>query len=201
MVVGVDFGKLADRAFEVGYGMCLLHPAADLHVVSVVKESDDAYPVPEAPAAVPRLNLEAAARQLAAHVVLLMCKLSQGTSRNVRVTSHVLFDVPVIGITNLARELDAQMIVVGTHGRRGLARWLLGSVAEGILRHASCPVFVIPPPTDPGPLQVVDAVCEHCVRARHESEGGELWCAEHRARLDRRHTHHQAMLAGGDGAA
>ncbi len=43
-----------------------------------------------------------------------------------------------------ARRWDVQTIVMGTHGRTGLQRLLLGSVAEEVLRHATCPVLVVP---------------------------------------------------------
>jgi nucleotide-binding universal stress UspA family protein len=43
-----------------------------------------------------------------------------------------------------AREWDADLLVLGTHGRTGAARVLLGSVAEGVLRAARCSVLVIP---------------------------------------------------------
>lgn len=42
-----------------------------------------------------------------------------------------------------AASRDAQLIIVGTHGRRGLKRALLGSVAEAVVRLASCPVLVV----------------------------------------------------------
>ena len=42
-----------------------------------------------------------------------------------------------------AKELDADLIVMGTHGRRGVSRALLGSVAEGVVRTAPCPVLTI----------------------------------------------------------
>jgi nucleotide-binding universal stress UspA family protein len=42
-----------------------------------------------------------------------------------------------------AVELDADLIVMGTHGRRGISRWLLGSVAESVARTASCPVLLV----------------------------------------------------------
>ncbi|KVN44465.1 universal stress protein UspA [Burkholderia territorii] len=47
-------------------------------------------------------------------------------------------------IVGLAGELDADLIVIGTHGRRGFRRVVLGSVAERVLRHARCPVLMIP---------------------------------------------------------
>ena len=51
---------------------------------------------------------------------------------------------PVVdAITGLASRIGADAIVVGTHGRRGLARAVLGSVANGVLRRATVPTFVV----------------------------------------------------------
>jgi nucleotide-binding universal stress UspA family protein len=44
----------------------------------------------------------------------------------------------------MAKEWDAQLIVAGTHGRKGLNRLLMGSMAEGILRDSEVPVFIVP---------------------------------------------------------
>jgi nucleotide-binding universal stress UspA family protein len=48
-------------------------------------------------------------------------------------------------IVESAREWPADLIVVGTHGRSGLTRLLVGSTAEGVVRHGPCPVVVVPP--------------------------------------------------------
>jgi universal stress protein A len=47
------------------------------------------------------------------------------------------------GIVTCAREGNFDLIVVGSHGRSGLQHVLLGSVAEKVVRHAPCPVFVV----------------------------------------------------------
>ena len=52
-------------------------------------------------------------------------------------------------ILSAAAELKADIIVMGTHGRRGLDKILMGSVAEKILRHSKVPMFIIPS-TEPG---------------------------------------------------
>lgn len=51
-------------------------------------------------------------------------------------------DSPVAGICDIASELSAGLIVVGTRGRTGLRRLLIGSVAERVVRHAPCSVLV-----------------------------------------------------------
>lgn len=50
---------------------------------------------------------------------------------------------PVEVITRFARESKADLVVLATHGRTGVPRALIGSVAERVVRHASCPVLVV----------------------------------------------------------
>jgi hypothetical protein len=54
-------------------------------------------------------------------------------------------DVPEL-IVEVAQETVADLIVMGTHGRTGLGRLLLGSVAERVLRTAPCPVLTLKAP-------------------------------------------------------
>lgn len=60
-----------------------------------------------------------------------------------RAGRRVLVGTPAPEILRAARETGAGLIVVGTHGRTGLKRVLLGSVAEAVVRHASGPVLVV----------------------------------------------------------
>jgi nucleotide-binding universal stress UspA family protein len=63
-----------------------------------------------------------------------------------RVTCLVDEDVSAsAGIVACAGRIDAQLIVLGTHGHTGLDRLMLGSVAEKVLRTAACPVLTVPP--------------------------------------------------------
>jgi nucleotide-binding universal stress UspA family protein len=55
----------------------------------------------------------------------------------------VLLDGPKAVIINEAERWDADLIVVGSHGHRGIERFLLGSVSEGVALHANCSVEVI----------------------------------------------------------
>lgn len=56
---------------------------------------------------------------------------------------HLVVGNPANEIVRLAEEQGADLIVLGTHGRKGLSRLLTGSVAELVLRRAQCPVLAV----------------------------------------------------------
>jgi nucleotide-binding universal stress UspA family protein len=62
---------------------------------------------------------------------------------------------PATEILAIAEEQSADLIVLGTHGRTGLRRLLLGSVAEQVMRKASCPVLTVSTPVATSPLPEV----------------------------------------------
>lgn len=64
--------------------------------------------------------------------------------KNVRMR-HVLSSNAVKAITELATEIGADLIVLPTHGRTGMAKAMIGSVAEAVVRLAPCPVLVVRP--------------------------------------------------------
>jgi nucleotide-binding universal stress UspA family protein len=68
------------------------------------------------------------------------------TDESVPYEHHLIVGDPASAITRLAEDENADMIVMGTHGRTGLSRLLMGSVAESVVRHASCPVFTYKEP-------------------------------------------------------
>jgi nucleotide-binding universal stress UspA family protein len=60
------------------------------------------------------------------------------------VTFHVSFGDPGHEIVNKAKEVQADCIVIPSHGRGGIGHMLLGSVAERVVRLSPCPVIVLP---------------------------------------------------------
>jgi nucleotide-binding universal stress UspA family protein len=58
----------------------------------------------------------------------------------------LLKGAPAQSIVDLAHEEPQDLIVLTTHGRSGLTRWVIGSVAEAVIRASGDPVLVIPPP-------------------------------------------------------
>jgi nucleotide-binding universal stress UspA family protein len=64
-------------------------------------------------------------------------------ANGVRVTTTVRHGEPVAEILAAVREVRADLIIMTTHGRTGFGRLLFGSVAEGVLRQAEVPVFLM----------------------------------------------------------
>jgi nucleotide-binding universal stress UspA family protein len=68
---------------------------------------------------------------------------NQAPDHNVRVEHRLGEGDAASVILEVARETGAGVIIMGTHGRTGLGRLLLGSVAEQVLRNAPCPVLTV----------------------------------------------------------
>jgi len=64
----------------------------------------------------------------------------------IRVERRLKEGDPVAEILGVAQETGADLIVMGTHGRTGLGRLLMGSVAEEVVRQAACPVLTVRAP-------------------------------------------------------
>ena len=62
------------------------------------------------------------------------------------ITTHLKEGRPFLETINTARETNADLIVMGTHGRTGLAHMLIGSTAEKVVRMAPCPVLTVKHP-------------------------------------------------------
>ena len=61
-----------------------------------------------------------------------------------KVNAHLVENAsPADAILTLAEEQNMDLIVMSTHGRGGLARWVYGSVADKVLRHSDVPIFLI----------------------------------------------------------
>ncbi len=61
----------------------------------------------------------------------------------VDVEGFVTVGIPVLEIINIAKEKKADVVVMGTHGRTGIAHTIMGSVAENVVRRSPCPVLTV----------------------------------------------------------
>lgn len=90
-----------------------------------------------------------------------------------RATTKLATGVPWNTITETATETTEdgfELIVIGTHGRTGLTRFLLGSVAEKVVRHAPCSVLTVRPDGDPQPFRHVLCPVDFSASSRQAME-------------------------------
>jgi nucleotide-binding universal stress UspA family protein len=129
-----DFSENSQAAFEMACAMARDYRAS-LYVVHV----EPPLPVFAELGAIPPIPVdrEAIERQLLQ---------IQSTNPAVRITRLLLGGDEATEITAFAEKVHADLIVMGTHGRTGLGRLLMGSVAEEVLRRAPCPVMTIKNP-------------------------------------------------------
>jgi universal stress protein A len=80
-----------------------------------------------------RAEAEAQAQEVVVHI----------GNTAVPIDTQVVIGEPFSLICHLAEQEKTDLIVMGSHGRTGLSHVLLGSVAEQVVRHASCPVLVV----------------------------------------------------------
>jgi nucleotide-binding universal stress UspA family protein len=125
-------GEAADRAVALAQA-----EGATLHVLSVVDEGDLGLFSGGELAAVDDLLREAAENAVADAV-------GRASATVVETVPVVRVGSPHREIIDYADEVGADLVVVGTHGRRGLSRALVGSVASRVVRTAPVPVLVVP---------------------------------------------------------
>ena len=139
IVVPIDFGPLCTRALR--YASELATPAgATVHVLHVVDELAARFLDLPDYTQLGRLQttLERSARDQIDRLVADENEI-RGRTVGAVVTSRSAAEA----IVSYARDVHADLIVMGTHGRNAVGRLLLGSVAERVVRTAPCPVLTI----------------------------------------------------------
>ncbi|MCJ0618710.1 universal stress protein [Haloarcula hispanica] len=141
ILVPTDGSPGSERAFEVAATLASTHDAA-VHVLSVVDEhgpTDDWDYDGDSPA-------EAFIESQADHVD------TEGLSVTTAVREGVVHDA----VLDYGDENDIDLIVMGTHGRTGVRRFLLGSVTEKVVRLADVPVLSVKADAEPGTVSFDD---------------------------------------------
>jgi nucleotide-binding universal stress UspA family protein len=132
ILVATDYSVASGQALETAAALATRF-GAELVVLHVVEESAYAYPFPMPPGV-----RDAAQRRLDEAVAMLRGRMLRA--------SGVLRDgIAADAICRAAAEASADLVVVGSQGRRGLPRMLLGSVAERVVRYSAIPVLTVHP--------------------------------------------------------
>jgi len=141
-----DFSAHSQPAFEFACSLASLlgEKLVIVHVATPVEPSAAAaaglgvgtYPT----AGVPLTSAELAERNAALQKQL---EATKPTNPNIEHEQLLLEGEPAEEIVKLAEQISAAQIVMGSHGRQGFSRLLMGSVAESVVRSAKCPVTIV----------------------------------------------------------
>lgn len=143
ILVAVDFGGSARRALTAAATLARTHGAA----LDVLHVYEPPYYAPEALVTLPGqgpMPLGDYVKTTAeAQMSDFTAPLKADSALHGRMHAHVVPRLPFQEIPRHARSTGADLIVLGTHGRRGFAHVLLGSVAERVVRDAPCPLMIV----------------------------------------------------------
>jgi nucleotide-binding universal stress UspA family protein len=142
ILVPTDFTETSDRAIEwalslaerLGSWVTLMHS----YEIPIIGFPDGALVA----------TADIATRIADASRAALESAVAKRQGRKVKVDGILRDGVAWEQINHVADEIDADLVVIGTHGRRGLARALLGSVAENVVRTARRPILTIHGPRE-----------------------------------------------------
>ena len=141
ILVPTDFSDQASYAFEAAISIARKSGSTQVHLFHVIEVPD-----------YPEITDIIAYRTLGSTNVLeeIEKKLEQTAEsevcKDIEVTYSVDFDTPYEKISRKAAEGHYDLIVIGSHGRQGINRFLIGSTAEKVIQHANCLVLTIKEP-------------------------------------------------------
>jgi nucleotide-binding universal stress UspA family protein len=143
MLVAVDFSEFSQEAVRIGSGLARAFggEVMVLHVCDTPKSVDHAVLTGHTRAIHSLLDLQKENAKAARR------KLDEWVERydwgKAKVSVEVKEGAPYAEITDQAKAINADLIVIGSHGRSGFVRMLIGSTTERVVRKATCPVLSV----------------------------------------------------------
>lgn len=138
LVVPTDFSETADRALAVAIDMARALPA---HITLIHVHS----PIMLLPPPIDMVSLDSVfPKALQKMEEALEARAVRVRDAGLDCDIELIEGAPHVEIVNQAEKEKAELIVLGTHGRGGLASAILGSVTERVIHRATCPVLVVP---------------------------------------------------------
>lgn len=208
IVVGIDYAELGELALAQAVELANRHDRSHIHVVHVLPTYGRLEPGAPSPTAVSSTADPLGSKVIEREMLPRMQTYVENTVKAIQAganaatlqldklgwTLHFRQGDPAPTIAQLAADIPADLIIVGTHGRKGISRFLLGSVAEKVVQLASCSVLVVRPlgavADADGPK--IEPPCPDCLETRRASSGKEIWCERHRQHHAPAHTYHFA---------
>jgi universal stress protein A len=132
-----DFSAIAEKAVEYAVFLASSHDAELqlLHVVDHLHGFDNYLILSMTPHEI--------SERMEKHANEDLSEVINQIKETVKTEKAVRHGKASVQITKMAREMKADLIVMGSHGRTGLSHVIIGSVAEAVVRDVSCPVLVV----------------------------------------------------------
>ena len=159
IMVAVDFGSTSDRALnkaielgkKLGASLDLVNVCPSVPFGAV--ESDTPY-------------VESAQEELT--------KLrARAEAAGVEARTHVRCENVIFGLLDAIDELEPELVVIGSHGRTGVARVLMGSISESLARRSHVPVLIVPAPEREALVEATAWSCRECGHILADGESAE----------------------------
>jgi nucleotide-binding universal stress UspA family protein len=174
MVVGDDFEQASGLAFEQAVRMAVRIPGSHLHVAHVMRADAG----------------EAETKRLSSRLRLYVSeKCAADAYAGQYLGIHVRQGDPACELAELARDVRADLIVVGARRHGHLRELLHGFFGARLRRISPCPVLVAEPMVEDAaaPDPAIEPPCPDCLVVRERSAGTQWWCARHDSRSRRLH--------------
>jgi nucleotide-binding universal stress UspA family protein len=136
ILVPIDFSRFSEATFDLGAALAR-DLQAKISLLHVLKPP--VYPFGDRQTFLPGAAISKEMRKGVGKHMRAMCEKA-----GVRASVQVLKGSPAPTICEYAHCQNVDLIIISTHGRSGLSHVLIGSVAERVVRHAECPVLVVP---------------------------------------------------------
>ncbi|MES2274438.1 MAG: universal stress protein [Bacteroidota bacterium] len=148
ILIGIDDSKFAEHAAEYGFNLAhqLKAQVGLVHIVEpvITPVTNTAIDTGMSLSVDPGMDMvelmhiqDEQARNMIAAIIK---KYGEG----MQITNFTEYGDTADGIIKCSKDFKADMIVIGTHSRTGIDRFLMGSVAEHVVRHSEIPVLVVP---------------------------------------------------------
>lgn len=161
ILCALDFDETGDLALAEAARIVSSVSASELHVIHVAPDLGEVQS--DTPTSI-RHQVDRAPALMEERVRMACGGLA------LEVRGHIRRGTPVEAILRTASEIDADLLIIGSHRRRGVEKWVLGSVAERILREARCPVLTaLPKSWHPTETLEIEGACDDCLRARQST--------------------------------
>lgn len=190
IVAAVDKAAASDQVFRTATAMAALIAGAELHFVHIVDTSS------ARPSGTSVADLLRDGRSYVDGVVDRAVAADTGR----RIAGHISAGKTVEQVLQIASDLAADLIIVGTNGKSSLQRMVLGSVSQGLMNKAHCAVLVARVNEGYGAFPEIEPPCPACLETQRGTNGAELWCQRHATRHVHGHLHYAGDTTFATGA-